>query len=125
VSHTRAVAQREDEFLAKNVQLIWVLEETATFSGASSEQCVDVMSTLGATSGWCVGDDETLPTAGTFDDSPFSVSRGFDMIVPRASMRIEWTSSHGSVGGNDNASPDELLDAIDAVRAAEGLPPLP
>jgi len=83
------------------------------------------MNSLGATTGWCVGDDETEPVAGVFDDSPFSVNRGFDMLVPTTSMTIEWTSSHGSPAGNDNPTPDEMLDAVDDLRADLGLPALP
>jgi len=65
-----------------------------------------------------VGDDETAyPYADAFDDSPFSVSRGFEIIVRRSTMTIEWASSHGSVGGNDNISAADLLAEVEAVVA--------
>lgn len=71
---------------------------------------MDVMDVLGApTVGWCVGDAETEPTPGTFDTSPFSLYRGFDMFVPRSTMQIAWTSSHGSPAGNENLSGEETL----------------
>lgn len=119
------MANREAEFLAKGVEIIWVLEQSPTFSGGTMDNCLDVMGTLGATAGWCVGDDEIQPQPNVFDDSPFSVNRGFDMLVPRSTMTIEWTSSHGSPAGNDNPSASEMLDAVDALRAELGLPALP
>lgn len=67
--------------------------------------------------GWCVGDAETEPVAGTFDDSPFSIARGFDMIVPRSTMEILWTSSHGTPSGNENLDGEDVLAAVqDAVQ---------
>ena len=66
----------------------------------------------GSDAGLCVGDAETQPTAGTFDNSPFSQFRGFDMIVQRASMEIVFTSNHGTPGGNENLDGDAILQAV-------------
>ena len=69
--------------------------------------------------GWCVGDEETHtplgPAPDTFDTSPFSVGRGFDLIVPRESMVIRYSSSHGSPSGNDNLTGQDLLTEIQAI----------
>ena len=71
------------------------------------------MDELGSPSvGWCVGDDETNPVAGTFDDSPFSIGRGFDMIVPKRTMEIVYTTSHGTPSGNENLSGEDVLEAV-------------
>ncbi|MEE2830661.1 MAG: hypothetical protein VX498_15850 [Myxococcota bacterium] len=59
-----------------------------------------------------MGDGETEPEAGTFDDSPFSIGRGFDMIVHRQDMRVVFTTSHGTPAGNLNPSGEEILDAV-------------
>ena len=55
------------------------------------------------------------PTPKAFDDSPFSVARGFDIIVPRSTMEIVFTTSHGSPGGNENINGQQLLAEIQAV----------
>jgi hypothetical protein len=65
-----------------------------------------------------VGDAETLPEAGEWDDSPFSQARGFDIVVPRSSMVIEYTTNHGTPAGNDNPSADELFEAVQGVVSA-------
>ncbi len=81
---------------------------------------MDTMDDLGNPSvGWCVGDSETQPVAGSFDDSPFSNDRGFDMIVPTATMRIEYSTSHGTGGQDENPSGQDVLDALRAVLAAQ------
>ena len=76
------------------------------------------MDSVGSTLGWCVGDSETMPLAGAFDESPFSVERGFDIIVPRGGMDIRYTTSHGTVPGNENISGAELLAEVEAVVAS-------
>ncbi|MEN0062549.1 MAG: hypothetical protein AAGA48_10400 [Myxococcota bacterium] len=77
------------------------------------------MDTFGSNRGICVGDSETRPEAGTFDQSPFSIARGFDIIVDRSSMEIVWESSHGTPSGNENLDGTEVLAAVqDAVANA-------
>lgn len=107
----------EDEIVAAGAEIVWVLEQDASGVDGTAESCMDVMDVLGSEDrGWCVGDGQTEPVAGAFDDSPFSVFRGFDMIVPRATMEIVWTSSHGSPGGNENLEGEDVLRAVrDAV----------
>ncbi len=90
-----------------------MLEADARGTAGTAELCTEVMDTLGDPQvGWCVGDGQTEPVAGTFDDSPFSVARGFDIIVSRSSMEILWSSSHGSIGGNDNLDGEQVLEAV-------------
>ena len=74
--------------------------------------CRDFMDGQGSENGLCVGDAETEPNPGTFDSSPFSSFRGFDMIVHRDTMQIVFNSDHGTPGGNDNRSGEEILQAV-------------
>ena len=67
--------------------------------------------------GWCVGDQQTQPESGAFDASPFSIARGFDMIVPRKTMTIEWTTNHGTPSGNENLDGEDVLQAVRDVVA--------
>jgi len=76
------------------------------------------MDFLGSDDGWCLGDGQTQPTPGTFDNSPFSINRGFDMIVERATMEIVWENSHGTGSGQDNPTAQDVLDAVEAAVAA-------
>ena len=76
------------------------------------------MDSVGSNLGWCVGDSETIPLPGTFDESPFSIERGFDIIVPRGGMDIRYTTNHGTGGGNENISGEELLAEVQAVVAS-------
>ncbi len=99
-------------------EIIWVLEQDNTFQPGTANRCMDVMDELGDPKvGWCVGDEQTQPVSGTFDDSPFSVARGFDMIVPRQTMVIEYTTSHGTPGGNDNADGEDVLAEVQRIVA--------
>ena len=97
------------------VEIIWVLEADNRQVPGTAERCMEIMDDLGDPQvGWCVGDGQTLPIAQAFDDSDFSIGRGFDMIVPRDSMVVEFSSSHGSPGGNENLTGEELLAEIEA-----------
>ena len=96
-----------------------MLEQTAFGGSPNSADCRSTMDFLGSDTGWCVGDGSTVPTPGTFDNSPFSINRGFDMIVERESMEIVWENSHGTGSGQDNPSAADVLAAVeDAVAAA-------
>jgi hypothetical protein len=107
------VAEFDDEILEAGAEIVWVLEADSSGAAGTADLCSSVMDVLGDPDrGWCVGDGQTEPMAGTFDDSPFSVYRGFDMIVPRDTMEILWTSSHGSPSGNDNIDGQGILDAV-------------
>ncbi len=111
------MAAIDEDFDAAGAQIIWVLEQGPSFEDGTADNCFDTLETLGASTGWCVGDDETLPEADVWDDSPLANNRGFEIIVRRSTMTIEWTSSHGS-GANDNISAEELLQAaIDVIEA--------
>ena len=95
-----------------------MLEQTAIGQDPDAQDCRDTMDFLGSDDGWCVGDGQTQPSPGTFDSSPFSVSRGFDMIVERTTMEVVWKASHGSPGGNDNPSGEDVLAAVEAAVAS-------
>jgi hypothetical protein len=56
-----------------------------------------------------------MPTPGVFDNSGFAIGRGFDMLVDRRTMRILYTSSHGTPMGNENLSGQELLEEVRRV----------
>ena len=109
------MATVEEQILETGTQIVWVLEQGPSLEPGTAALCDEVMDELGSSAGLCVGDAETEPVAGTFDDSPFSVSRGFDIIVPRATMEILWTSSHGTPSGNDNLEGEDVLDAVRQV----------
>ena len=70
------------------------------------------MDDRGSSKGWCVGDGETEPEAGAWDESPFSVGRGFDIVVPRSTMTVEFTTNHGTPSGNENIDGDAVLEAV-------------
>jgi hypothetical protein len=107
----------EDEILAEGAQIIWVLEQGRLYQDGTAEECRTVMDQAGATGGWCVGDDETQPDADAWDDSVFSIGRGFDIIVTRRDMVIQYTTSHGTPAGNENLSGQDVLEAIRDVVA--------
>jgi len=111
------VAQRQDEFADRNALLIWVLQEGPTFELGTTDECLQALGALGATDGWCVGDDETEPRRDVFTTSPLSAGQGFDLIVDRRTMVIEESFSHGAAAGSDNPSVDDVLAAIDGVLA--------
>jgi len=83
----------------------------------TAEGCRDFMDGRGSEAGWCVGDGQTEPEPGVWDDSPFSVGRGFDIIVPRDSMEIVFTTNHGTPDGNDNIDGEAVLAEVERVVA--------
>lgn len=110
------MARVEDEIVEAGAQIVWVLEEGRGSEPGTAELCDEVMTEFGSgTVGLCVGDAETEPEPGAWDESPFSVYRGFDLIVPRETMEILWTSSHGTPSGNENLDGDAVLDAVREV----------
>jgi len=110
------VADQEAEIVAAGAEIVWVLEADQAQVPGTADSCMRIMDDLDAEGhGWCVGDGQTLPKAGVFDDSPFSVSRGFDMIVAPETMEILWVSSHGSPSGNENLDGTDVLAAVEAA----------
>ena len=107
--------QVEQQIQALGAEIIWVLEANAFLQPGTAAMCREFMDAQGSELGWCVGDGETIPTPGTFDNSPFSVSRGFDIIVPRSTMEVVFSTSHGTPGGNENIDGEALLAAVQAV----------
>lgn len=112
------MAEVEDDLIAAGAQIVWVLEQDPSFQPGTADRCTFVMDELGAQDqGFCVGDSQTEPVPGTFDDSPFSVARGFDMIVARSTMQIVWSSSHGTPTGNENLTGADVLAEVRTVIA--------
>lgn len=109
--------QVEQDILAAGAQIIYVLEQNSFGQPGTAELCRAFMDSRGSTAGWCVGDGETMPMAGVFDTSPFSLARGFDIIVPRGSMEIVYSTNHGTPAGNENLTGEELLAIIQMVAA--------
>ncbi len=113
------MASIEDQFIAAGAQIIWVLEQTDRFEPGTAENCRAFVNSRGSSMGLCVGDSQTMnqmiPSDSTWDDSPLAIGRGFDLIVPRSTMRIEEVYTHGTPGGNDNLSGEELLAHVQAV----------
>lgn len=99
-----------------------MLERSATSAPGTADRCVDFMTNdaIGATTGWCVGDSQTQPEAGEFDDSPFSTGRGFDIIVPTDTMVIEEATDHGTPAGNENLDGPDILRLVEDVISRGG-----
>jgi hypothetical protein len=114
------VAEWDDEIEDAGARILWVLEQGPLLGRGTAANCRDFMDGHGSDRGWCVGDDETLPEPDVFDDSPFSVGRGFDIIVTRHDMKIVYSTSHGTPQGNENLTGADILDAVEA--AVEDLP---
>lgn len=106
------MAQVEDDIIAAGAQIIWVLEKDRAFVDGTAESCRSYINSEGSTKGLCVGDGETMPTPGVWDNSPFSIARGFDIIVRRSTMEILWASSHGTPAGNENLTGSQVLEAV-------------
>lgn len=115
MDHAGGVADVEQDIVDAGIEIVWVLEVTNRMAAGTAETCRDTMDALGSSLGWCVGDGETEPEAGTFNDSPLAQGRGFDIFVPRDSMRLEWSSSHGSPSGNENLSGEDVRDTVLAL----------
>ena len=106
------MAQAEEDIIAAGAEIIWVLEATRFAQPGTAEGCRSFMNARGSDKGYCVGDSETMPTPGVWDDAPFAIGRGFDIIVRRSDMKIVWSSSHGTPGGNENLSGEDIAAAV-------------
>jgi hypothetical protein len=105
----------EQQIIDAGAQIIWMQETDSLNQPGTAQGCRNMMDSLGSTQGWCVGDGETQPVPGTFDTSPFGISRGFTMLVPRQSMVIEYTSNPaGSMEVNELGG-EELLALVQAL----------
>jgi hypothetical protein len=107
----------EDDIIDAGAAVIWVMEQTPIGQPGTAEVCRPWMNDRGSEAGWCVGDGETEPEAGVWDISPFSVGRGFDIIVPLHSMEIVFTTNHGTPNGNENLNGEEVLEAVEEAVA--------
>lgn len=108
----------EQDIVDAGAQIIWVLEQDRQRNPGTRRLCDELFDIEGSVSGICVGDNQTQPEAGTFDDSPFSIERGFDMIVERETMQVVWASTHGTTRGNENLSGAEVLSAVEEAVAS-------
>lgn len=108
---------KEAEIRAAGAEIVWVLERDEDRRPGTAQRCRDTLDTLGSVQGWCVGDAQTIPVPYAFDDSPLASGRGFDIIVERQTMEILWATTHGTTGGNENLSADELLTAVQEAVA--------
>ncbi|TNE88201.1 MAG: hypothetical protein EP330_16055 [Deltaproteobacteria bacterium] len=97
---------------AEGVAIIWVIEEINLGRDGLYEHCEEFNGLIGTDAGWCVGDGETMPEPGVFDNSPFSEARGFDILVDRSTMEVVLTTNHGTTSGNENITGEELLAEI-------------
>lgn len=111
------MVEYEEDIINAGAQLVWVLEQTTTFGEGTAAACLAFLEDQGSDAGWCVGDAQTWPEPGTFDESPFGIDRGFDMIVDLADMRITWTSNHGTGANYDNLTGADVLAAVEAAVA--------
>ena len=107
--------QVEQQIIEAGAELIWVLEADGLGTPGTAEVCRNFMDGLGSELGWCVGDGQTMPNPGTFDDSPFGNGKGFDIVVPRETMEIVYVTNHGIGGGFENISGEELLAQIQMI----------
>lgn len=105
----------EAEYIAAGAQVIWMLQETTGFQPATSAQTHEFYeSSIASDVGLRVGDAETQPIAGAFENSPFiDTDRGFVMIVRKRDMKIVYENTHG----NERTLNGQTL--LDAVRAVE------
>jgi len=109
------VAEVQDRIQDAGAALIWVLEADTSGEPGTAESCEAFVRTAGGSTGWCVGDGQTEPDPGEFDESPFSRGRGFDIAVRRETMVIEFVTNHGTPSGNENLSADDIARAIEAL----------
>ena len=110
------MAEIEQDIVDAGAEIIWVLEADVAREPGTAQSCFDFVSNE-ASLGWCVGDGQTVPQPGEWDDSPFSQGRGFDIVVPRETMVIEFSTNHGSPGGNDNPTAEDVLQAVQDVSS--------
>jgi hypothetical protein len=106
------VAGVEEQIIAEGVEIIWLLEQDSFARDGTAQACRSFMRSMGSDKGLCVGDGQTEPMPGVFDNSMFAIGRGFDMVVRRSDMKIIFTASHGTPRGNQNLTGAQLLAEI-------------
>ena len=112
--------QVENEIVAENVEIVWVLEQDIFFLPGTASSCQAFVRGEGSQTGLCVGDSQTNPEDGLFQNSPFAEGRGFDMLVRLSDMSVVFHTSHGSGPENDNLSGEAILAAIKAQIESDG-----
>lgn len=106
------MAQVDDEIEAAGARIIWVLQQDNRQTPGTADLCYDTIKGYGADRGICVGDGETAPITKVFHESPFAIGRGFDLILPRDSMVIEYVTTHGTPSGNENLDGQAILEKV-------------
>lgn len=88
----------EDEFAAAGARVIWVLNENISFQLATSQDAQNYYrDTIASALGVAVGDAETSPDVGAFNDTPIITSgRGFVMVVRRSDMQVTYSVNYSS-----------------------------
>ena len=103
------MAEIEDDIGALDVGIVWVLEADPSGQAGTAQSCYDFVSASGASTGWCVGDAETVPDPGEWDDSPFSVGRAKRSPPPprpqRTSNAKTTTANEGARRGRISSPP--------------------
>ena len=79
---------REDEIIATNTQIVWVMSQASDFGFAGNIQAGNFYGdSIRSNVGIRVGDDETsIP--GAFDASPFRGGRGLWMVVRKSDLNV-------------------------------------
>lgn len=108
------MASVENEIIAAGAQIVWVMERNTSSQPGSAMDCANWVRSRGGSRGICVGDGETEPLAGVFDVSPFAIGRGFDIIVDRETMVIDYVTTHGTPAGNENPDGQTILSEVRA-----------
>lgn len=93
----------EDELAAAGARVIWVLNENISFQLASSQDAQNYYrDTIVSERGVAVGDAETSPDVGAFNETPIITSgRGFVMVVRRSDMQVTYSVNYSSSSANE------------------------
>lgn len=104
-----------DDIEALGAGIVWVHTDDLDHSVGTAERCIELLDTIkGPKAGWCVGDDGTLPEAGTFRTSKWA-NPGYDLVVDRVTMNVELIATHGAGPRNQNMSAEELQQEIQRI----------
>lgn len=108
--------ERSEDIEALGAEIVWVLTEDVRSNVVGTvDRCVELLEGLKAPQvGWCVGDDATLPEAEAFGESRLA-NPGYDLIVDRATMKIEVASTHGAGPRNENVNGQAFVDEVRRV----------
>ena len=109
------MAQLDNDIAAEGIQIVWVLMQDRLFRAGTADRCRDYIRSISGDVGLCVGDSETRPMADAFGDSDIAIGRGYDVLVRRSDMKVVYATTHGTPGGNETLTGQQLLDNIRRV----------